>query len=105
MTLTNRGGVKKNSSNYKLTCNFGIRLKYGGGRSDLRDSPSTPPPQRWPFGLPVDEVHLSNDVDKVEKIADKVFDGVKVVRVERVLHVLHQGLTLLFPLVQGQGSA
>jgi hypothetical protein len=54
--------------------------------------------------LPVDEVHLPDDVDEVEYVADEVLDGVKVVHVKRLLHVFHQDLALLLALLQVQGA-
>jgi hypothetical protein len=54
---------------------------------------------------PVDEVHLSDDIDKVQYVADEVFDGVEVVHVERVLHVLHQSLARLLALFKVQSAA
>ena len=54
---------------------------------------------------PIDEVHLSDDVDEVEDVADEVLQGVEVVHVESLLDVLHQDLALLLALLQVQSAA
>ena len=54
---------------------------------------------------PIDEVHLSDDVDEVEDVADEVLQGVEVVHVESLLDILHQDLALLLALLQVQSAA
>ena len=48
---------------------------------------------------------LPDDVDKVEDVADEVLEGVEVVHVEGLAHVLDQRLALVLPLVGVQGAS
>lgn len=48
----------------------------------------------------VDGVHLSDDVDEVENVADKVLERVEVPQVESLPHVLDQLLALVLSVVQ-----
>ena len=52
----------------------------------------------------VEEEELPDDVDEVEDVAEKVLEGVEVVHVEGLPHVLDQHLALVLPLVHVQGA-
>ena len=54
--------------------------------------------------LLVDEIHLADDVDEVQDVAQEVFERVKVVHVKCLLDVLHQNFALLLALLQVQGA-